>query len=170
MILFNGLEITKSYFSNTEVRLNALYLRSEVSTLELKYETENPFYKINDDLICLYFVKQYLRQNYRNAELILWSMPYQRMDHKSGNDIHTLPYVAKFINDLEFSKVLVIEPHSDKTAEYLDDKAKMIYVVPKILDIAIYSYCDFDYGTDKVQILFPDKGAHSRYADKIENI
>ncbi len=168
MILINQTEIKKNYFSNTEVRIKEFDCKGDI-VVELKYETENESYKINDDLMCLYFIKQELDRLGKNAKLILWSMPYQRMDHKSGADIHTLPYVAKFINNLSFEEVVVIEPHSDKTEEYLNSNAKAQYLVPKILNVVINDdeFRSFE-DEENICIIFPDAGAYHRYLPKLE--
>lgn len=168
MILINETEITKSYFSNTEVRLKEFDCGGYI-VVELKYETENESYKVNDDLMCLYFVKQELDRLNKKANLVLYSMPYQRMDHKSGTDIHTLPYVAKFINDLNFTEVIVIEPHSDKTVEYLADNATMIYPVPRMLRWITNDneLCHIE-NKDDIYVIFPDAGAFRRYRDELE--
>lgn len=162
MLLINGEKIETSYFSNTEVRIKEFKeLIKDVNYIELKYETEKKDYKINDDLMQLYFVKQEFDSMGIEVNLVLWSMPYQRMDHKNADDLYTLPYVAKFIKDLHFRKILVIEPHSKKTLEFLGDGTVIYYPVAKWINKML------DYEIDNFVLVFPDAGAYERYKNML---
>lgn len=165
MILINGEILKTSYFSNTEVRIKEFtrYIKSAGNYIELKYETERSNYKINNDLMILYFVKQEFDSMGIDVSLVLWSMPYQRMDHKNADDILTLPFVAKFLNDLNFKKILVIEPHSEKTKEYLRKDAVIVYPVADWINNAI-----INTDSDNVVVAFPDAGAYERYKDSLD--
>lgn len=165
MILVNDVELKKDYFSNTEVRIHEFQINAYYNRIDLKYETENPEYKINDDLMILYFVKQEFDKAGVQVDLYLRTMPYQRMDHKSGRYLHTLPYVAKFINDLKFKEVFVIEPHSSETKKYLDDNARMIYPVVDMLKNIIDSALAEIVGD--IHVVFPDAGAFKRYNESL---
>lgn len=168
MILFNYQEIEKDYFSNSEVRIADFKKRVQPysNRIDLKYETENPEYKVNDDLMILYFIKQELYKNCGNVavDLYLRTMPYQRMDHKSGNYLHTLPYVAKFINDLGFTNIYVVEPHSEMTKKYLGGNAEMIFPMADMLK-EVKSRVLIEV---KEHIVFPDAGAYERYGKALK--
>ena len=167
MLYINGNQIKTSYFSNTEVRVKDFmqHIKSINNYIELKYETERLDYKINDDLMQLYFLKQEFESMHIEVSLVLWSMPYQRMDHKNVDDLYTLPYVANFLKSLNFKKILVIEPHSEKTAEFLGDVAKIVYPVATWIKSAVKA--EKSVNSDVV-IVFPDKGAYERYKDMLD--
>lgn len=171
MIYINGQPIVKEYFSNTEVRiteisalLNQYSLEAKV---ELKYETENKDYKVNDDLMILYFVKKELDRINYEAELVLWSMPYQRMDHKNEGYLQTLPYAAEFIKSLEFKSIKVIEPHSEMT-ELLLSGTKHTTLYP-VINWALEVIEDFTTPNTEIVIAFPDRGAYERYGESFQN-
>lgn len=173
MIFVNGNKVEKDYFSNTEVRIKEFEIENWYNYVVLQYETENKEYKINDDLMILYFIKKqidiYFRQEGREkayVSLILKTMPYQRMDHKSGKYIHTLPFVADFIKSLNFEEIHVIEPHSSETKKYLGENAKMYYPVVSMLNNVIDNELAEIYGN--VHIVFPDAGAYERYNESLD--
>lgn len=165
MITVNGKEIQFETFPNGETRLIAEsfpdfgYVIEEVG---FKYENDS-------DLIKLLMVKEYIKQvgygDYGN--LLMYYMPYSRMDRSEGGSPFTLKYVANFINGLGFRKVRIIEPHSDVTPALVNN-SESLYInfdlVEKVKeDVGFNEAHDF--------LVFPDAGAQKRYSKmKAKNV
>lgn len=115
-------------------------------------------YREDGDLIKLLFVKKRLDEEGVNAKLVIHYMPYSRMDRKIEGDLYTLKYICEFINNLHFIKVYVVEPHSNKTIELLNN-SEAIYPALDWLP-TIMQKLKF---TNQDRIVFPDKGAATRY-------
>lgn len=161
MLRLNGQKLITERFPNNETKVKDFeqHIQKEHNVLEFKYVTD-------EDLITLMFVKQRIDEANVPCTLFVWYMPYSRMDRKIEGDLFTLQYACNFINWLNFTKVVVMEPHSDKTLKMLE-RAKPIYPVkdwlPKVQQEIGFSEND--------HIVFPDKGAAARYADSgYENV
>ncbi|WP_371410263.1 ribose-phosphate pyrophosphokinase [Priestia megaterium] len=127
-----------------------------MNTVEFKFESD-------EDLLKLQFVKRYidsLRTTVSRVELVIYYMPYSRMDRSEGGSPFTLKYVTEFINSLDFEKITVIEPHSDVTMALLD-RAEPLYVTFDLLP-TVMKEVGFDESVDYV--VFPDAGASKRYS------
>ena len=111
MIKVNGKEIEFTKFPNGETNMN----HKSFPVTDLKPTNEVDFkYEEDGDLIKLMFVKKYLdtKQRHANYKLNIYYLPYSRMDRSEDGSPFTLKYVSKFINDLNFDEVVLIEPHS----------------------------------------------------------
>lgn len=154
MILLNGEEIKFKRFPNNETRMeiNKQMIKS-TNQVSFKYENDS-------DLIKLMFVKKYLDNNSTvENKLVLYYMPYSRMDRKEGDSVFTLKYVSDFINKLKFNEVKVIEPHSDVTAALLEN-VKTNYINFKLLPLVLK---DVEFNKNIDYLFFPDAGAQKRY-------
>ena len=154
MITLNKQQITVEQFPNNETKVKDFEkIIGERNLLEFTYREDG-------DLIRLMFVKRRIEEISAECVLVIHYMPYSRMDRKIEGDLFTLQYVCRFINDLNFSHVYVVEPHSAKTIELLE-RSTAIYPaqswIPEIMDEMKF--------TDNDRIVFPDKGAASRYKD-----
>lgn len=155
MLILNGKELLTERFPNNETKVKDFEnsIVDGQNVLEFKYTTDA-------DLITLMFVKKRIDEFAVPCTLFVWYMPYSRMDRKIDGDLFTLQYVASFINWLNFKKVVVMEPHSEKTMKLLE-RATAIYPVKDWLP-AVQKEIGF---TEKDHVVFPDKGAAARYAD-----
>lgn len=158
MIKLNGKTVKFDTFPNGETKLieQSIYVKGTYSrkTIIFKY--------VNDsDLLKLMFLKRYIDSiSMGYLELIVYYMPYSRQDRTENNSPFTLKYATNFINNLNFDKVVVIEPHSDVTPALLNNvEAKYINfdLLPRVMGSV-----DFDEGND--YIVFPDSGASKRYS------
>lgn len=151
MVKLNGKQIVTERFPNNETKVKDIdkYIQKEGNILEFKYLTDA-------DLITLMFVKQRIDEEQVPCTLFIWYMPYSRMDRKIPGDLFTLKYACDFINWLEFEKIVVMEPHSEKTVQMLE-RVKPIYPVKDWVRAESLS--------EQVQVVFPDKGAAARYAN-----
>lgn len=151
MVKLNGKQLTTERFPNNETKVKDFdkYIQKEENILEFKYLTDA-------DLVTLMFVKQRIDEEHVPCSLFIWYMPYSRMDRKIPGDLFTLKYTCEFINWLEFEKVVVMEPHSEKTVQMLE-RVKPIYPVK--------DWVKAEELSEQVQVVFPDKGAAARYAN-----
>ena len=164
MILVNGKKVEIEYFPNRESKVKEFEAMTKNNVVELFYEDDR-------DLIHLWFVKLEINNIQKHIltseifnRLIIWYMPYSRMDRKIKGDLYTLSYTCAFINALFFNRVFVIDPHSGKNylGEATIDRAKAIYPIPSWLP-QIINETGFDKNKDC--LVFPDKGALLRYHD-----
>lgn len=155
MIILNDKEVKFEQFPNGETLVPKfdklkLYLESKIT---FKYEDDS-------DLIKLMFLKKYLDDlGVLYTYLTITYMPYSRMDRNESGNAFTLKYISEFVNNLDFTRVTVIEPHSD--------------VTPALLDNVLTNYVNFDllenvmddmgFDKEKDYIVFPDNGASKRY-------
>src|SRR5437764_9384910 len=107
------------------------------------------------------FLKNYLDHYSIRNTLIIYYMPYSRMDRSEGGSPFTLKYVANFINSLKFNSIQVIEPHSDVTCAVLDN-ATPNYINYNLL-FDVMKQVRFEPNHDS--IVFPDSGAQKRYSN-----
>ena len=152
MIILNNKCIVTQEFPNKETKVKDFAQWIKPSNF-LQFT-----YSCDADLIELLFVKKRLDQNNVSCTLWISYMPYSRMDRKIEGDLFTLKYICEFINSLNFQNVYVVEPHSSKTLELLNNS------------IAVYPALDWlpnvmnNLGfTSNDRIVFPDKGAALRY-------
>lgn len=155
MIKLNGNIIIFETFPNGETRLITNNIqRSAYNEVSFKYESDS-------DLIKLMLLKSYLDDlKFNEVRLVIYYMPYSRMDRSENRSPFTLKYVSSFINNLNFHEVKVIEPHSDVTNALLNN-VEPIYInfdlLPKVLE-------DVSFKEDTDYIFFPDAGAQKRYS------
>jgi ribose-phosphate pyrophosphokinase len=160
MILLNGREVQFGNYPNHETsfitKFSAANLASgdEPNVISFKYENDG-------DLIKLMFLKKHLETIVLTpCELVIYYMPYSRMDRSEGGSVFTLKYVCQMINEMKFQSVYVIEPHSDVTTALLDN-CYPIMVTKTLLDASLNDV-QFDLAEDFV--VYPDAGAQKRYA------
>jgi ribose-phosphate pyrophosphokinase len=157
MIKLNGEKVIFRNFPNNEVMLenNVLDLckEGEVPIVMFKYDNDATF-------MHLFLLKSFLDANSVGpVNLIISYMPYSRMDRSSEKYAFSLKYMARFVNSLNFSKVIIGEPHSDVTPALIDRSSSLDLVSP-LLKKAVKE-TGFNPETD--YIYFPDITAEKRY-------
>lgn len=155
MILFNGEPIPFGMFPNGETLIPKPFFTQHwkvSNVVTLKYEGD-------DDLFKLLLVRKAL---WFPCTLEITYFPYSRMDRNSEEYIFTLKSVAKYINWLEWTNVIVYEPHSDVTPALLNH-CKSVYLVPKLLAKLLTTIPNGMFGVDPFQLFYPDAGAQKRY-------
>lgn len=155
MLTLNGTKVLTERFPNNETKVKdfAEAIVEGNNILEFKYSSD-------EDLVTLMFVKSRIDEFKVPCTLFIWYMPYSRMDRKIEGDLFTLQYSTSFVNWLNFAKVIVMEPHSEKTMRMLK-RANPIYPVKDWLP-EVQKEIGF---SENDHIVFPDKGAAARYAD-----
>ncbi len=91
-------------------------------------------------------------------ELHLPYIPYSRMDRFEEKRLCTLKYFSHLVNQFNYDKVVVMEPHST-VSEVLIDR---VYTINKSMEIANSILKDLE-GQEGVYLVYPDEGASKRY-------
>lgn len=163
MILFNKRPITFGHFPNGEsYPENGNYVMVSNNEITLQYESDN-------DLVHLMFIKKHLDQLNKHCRhkmqtiLVITYMPYSRQDRVEGESFFTLRHTCDFINSLDFSKVIVLEPHSEVTSALLD-RVESVDVTSILVGMEKKRIGFID---EVDAIFYPDAGAQKRYAKKI---
>ena len=167
MIKISGKTIEMKHFPDgTQCLLDVdasylCYLNNNGVEIEWHYEND-------EELVTLIYLVNHLRSKVPNTPLNLF-MPYvpnARMDRtKKDCEVFTLKYFAKIINGLKFSRVYVLDPHSDVTPALIDNVIVMSpekYIINTIDHIKMFN--DINDNND-LYIYFPDAGAYKRYKD-----
>lgn len=103
-------------------------------------------------------VERYFDYKLAFKELILPYMPYARQDRVCAEgEALSLAVAAKFINSLEFDKVVVVDPHSDVTAALLNN-----CVVTTVEDIFNSWYPTLLRQPQIDYLVSPDNGANKK--------
>lgn len=158
MISLNKEKIEFGQFPNGETRIvtNMDLLAKENNTIVLKYENDS-------DLLKLMFVKRHLDAlNPVSCSLTIRYMPYSRQDRVEESSVFTLKYVCQFINSLQFTTVVVEEPHSDVTPALLTNcttKYPTVELLSKVV-------AEIGFDKEKDYLFYPDAGAQKRYSSK----
>lgn len=154
MIFINGKQYTIKLFPDGTPNMTDINIqdRKDIRTVVIEWRYEN-----NGEQVILYnlvnFIKDVLCVP---VQLILPYVPNARMDRvkNSIQEVHTLKYFCKFINDLDFDRVYVTDVHSPVTMTLLE-RAIEFDVSSKVINLI--DNLNVDY------IFFPDKGALERY-------
>lgn len=165
MIKVNEVEIEIKHFPDGSQLLNNCDVdlfkdNSEDYKILWRYESD-------EELVTLIYLVNHIRNKYLNANITL-SMPYipnARMDRtKNPDEVFTLKYFAKVINDLNFNNVYVLDAHSDVSLALLNNIIQ-IDVNKYIGDVVADIKATTGVTDDKFFIYFPDNGAYKRYKD-----
>lgn len=123
------------------------------------------FYENNDEMFYLMLIKKHLERHLTNVDYYLF-MPYipnARMDRvKNDDEVFTLKYFCDFINSLNFSRVYVLDAHSDVSTALInncENDSPRDYIKDAIRQIS-----------DDIVLYFPDAGAAKRYSDLFPDI
>ena len=120
MITVNGEEIKIEHFPDGTQRLNYLpkfYKKDEYVVFSWKYQSD-------EELVTLIFLVNHLRENGFTGKFILDLdfVPNGRMDRTYNDwEVFTLKYFCKIINDLNFAKVFILDPHSNVTPALINN-------------------------------------------------
>lgn len=166
MIKVNGIEIVRKTFPDGSLCL--LDLDNSLLYPNKNYEIVW-LYEGDDEIFMLICIVKHLRSKskmYKNVEFNL-TMPYVvngRLDRThSDNEVFTLKYFTEIINNLNFNKVVIVDPHSI-VSEALIDNVCVIRPSNIISNVIDKILCLNDFERDVV-IYFPDDGAYKRYKD-----
>lgn len=164
MITINGIEIIRKTFPDGSLCLldldNSLLYPNKNYEIVWLYEGDDEIFM----LICI--VKHLRSKMYNNVDINL-TMPYVvngRLDRThSDNEVFTLKYFTEIINNLNFNKVVIVDPHSIVSEALIDNVCVLrpTNIISKVIDKML---CLNDFEREVV-IYFPDDGAYKRYKD-----
>lgn len=158
MIVMNGRELKQGHFPDGTLSFKLpedLVWDEEGQIIEWKYESDAELFS----LICL---KRWIDERMTTKVwLVLRYLPHARMDRTEDFfDVFTLKYFCQVINDLNFTQVCVLDPHSSVSTALLD---RVVAVSP---DNLIREALD---RSEAEVVCFPDQGALKRYGKMIDN-
>ena len=158
MLTINNRNVVKGLFPNNEVDYIPV---SEV----LPWSTTAPHggrsftfklvFESNIDLFNLMVMSKAVDDKYKNSykRLFINFFPYEQMDREMDSHLFSLKYVARLINDCNFSEVIILDPHSNVLPALLNN-VEVSY--PELIAIACGAYDLFFY---------PDNGAAKKYSE-----
>lgn len=155
MIKFNGEIIDIKHFPDGTVNFKLPITEAEEFSYKIKWNYEN-----DSELFIVYSLVNMIREYdiYAEISLVLPYLPNARMDRvKSYNEAFTLKYFAKFINNLNFKQVIVLDVHSN-VGKALIDRCVELYPLFETKKVIKENNIDTLY--------FPDEGSVKRYSDK----
>ena len=126
-------------------------------------------YESSDDIVGLGLLVDWLRDmGYEELKLSMPYIPYSTMDHidKEKSRPLSLRFMARFINSLNFRKVVVMEPHS-AVSEAMIDRLEVIDQTMELFNEAVR---DMNLRWSDVIAVFPDEGARKRYEGQLDRI
>lgn len=151
MFYLNKDDIEFQIFPNGECRL-------DISQGRLLEENEITwFYRDDSDIFQLALIDSVVP----NYTLKIPYMPYSRMDRVEENTTaFSLKVLVDFLGDLKnCKKIKVLDPHSPKTLELLNEKGIIATEYGFSLSKKVLNQFDLT----KTIVVFPDKGAKNRY-------
>lgn len=164
MITINGIEIVRKTFPDGSLCLldldNSLLYPNRNYEIVWLYEGDDEIFM----LICI--VKHLRSKMYNNVDFNL-TMPYVvngRLDRThSDNEVFTLKYFCELINNLNFNKVVIVDPHSIVSEALIDNVCVLrpSNIISNVIDKML---CLNEFEREVV-IYFPDDGAYKRYKD-----
>lgn len=128
-------------------------------------------YESNEEMAAVMFLARHLQNNgVPFVHLVMPYIPNARQDRvKSITDVFTLKYFAEFINNLCFSTVTVLDPHSSVSEALFDNI--IIENPKKYIHKAIESLGGFAHVSEDTKkplmAFYPDEGAMKRYSGLI---
>lgn len=144
---FTGLDALITRFPNGEAKIATLPVDRYANTVVWKWETDA-------DLFELYLFK---RHNPWLKNLYIMYMPYSRMDRDGqGGTICSLRYVGEFIESLGWEAIVVLDPHSESTLDFLGEKAVSVTAFVALKE-------SYPETLENSVVMFPDAGAQKRY-------
>lgn len=124
------------------------------------------YYENDDEMAALLFLTKHFKGLGFEVVLFMPYIPNARMDRaKEETDILTLKHFADFINSLDFSFVIVIDPHSAVSAALLNN---LVVIQPQeYIDKAITTIYE-ETNNNPLMLFYPDEGAMKRYSEMID--
>lgn len=159
MIKLNGWSVAINKFPDGTILMKQEPVLGGSHMIDWKFQS-------NEELVALNFLTNHLRDNgAERIELRMWYIPNARQDRvKKPEDVFTLKYFAKMINDLKFDKVYVLDPHSNVSAALFDN---LVVCAPEFLITDVYNRVTKLINTEDVVMFYPDEGAMKRYSEMI---
>ncbi len=151
MITVNQMPYERAFFPDGTQRLK---IDPDLSKVSIGWYYEN-----DSELFTVLAIAQSYRELGVLVSLFLPYIPNARMDRvKSKAEVFTLKVFARLINQAGFTKVTVLDAHSN-VAPALLDRVRSVDVAGVIRQAAL------QYLPEDLILYFPDEGSKKRYAD-----
>lgn len=156
MITLNGNPVELNHFTDGTLLMKESverdFSRPRAATVTWTFEDDT-------ETVALMFLTRHLQEHgVTDVHLVMPYIPNARQDRvKTDSDVFTLKYFAEFINNLHFTSVTVLDPHS-ASAECLIDRI-VIKTARKNINEVINRI-----GAEDLILFFPDEGAMKRYS------
>ncbi len=159
MIKLNDKQVDLKHFPDGTLLMKGTAPDTEKVTITWLFEN-------NEEFVALYFLTKHLQaKGIADIDLQLPYIPNARQDRvKAPEDVFTLKYFAELINDLKFSKVTVLDPHSyvsEALIDHIDIQTPKKYVKKVLEELK-------KQGENNILLFFPDEGAMKRYSTMFE--
>lgn len=115
-------------------------------------------YEGDDELFTLMCIRDYIPSNIKVC-LTMYYIPHARLDRVELAEVFTLKTFCKIINNMNFYKVYVLDPHSNVSVALLD----RVELMP--VKSIIYRTIS-DINSNSLSLFYPDEGAMKRYSKK----
>lgn len=164
MISVNGQTLTFTKFPDNTSSFRFDVNKSIEGVEWERYEIE---WRYDNDAECilLWYLANHIRSVAGSDAIIYLYIPYipnARMDRvKNEDEVFTLKWFSNFINELNFERVVVLDPHSNVATALIDN---VLVVQPdELIQKAIDAI-----GEDDLLLCYPDEGAAKRYSELLE--
>ena len=163
MIKLNGYTIKIDHFPDGTLHLDGkeytIYASDMWQNITWHYENDAELFA----LICLVKHVRRIRPDAK-ISLTMPYVPHARMDReKEYNDVFTLKYFAEIINSLNFSRVYVLDPHSNVSKALINNVIENNWC--DYVELALEkSVLDSD---EEYILFYPDEGSMKRYSSDI---
>lgn len=119
-------------------------------------------YQCDAEMAIVYFITQHLHSYGCTVTLELPYIPNARMDRSPDqHEVFTLKHFAKFINDLHFQQVVVLDPHSSVSDALFD---RLVRISP----VEFIEKTVRDLNLNNLIAFYPDEGSMKRYSGMIK--
>lgn len=158
MIRINGNIYEVKFFPDGTLNMTDSFIQKQddESIVDIEWKFENL-----TEQVVIYNLTHFIKDKL-GARVALWLpyLPNARMDrtHTQSKEVHTLKYFAKFINDLQFDRVFLLDVHSPVALSLIDraiETSNVHFISDVLSEIEVNTF------------FFPDKGARDRYGDII---
>ncbi len=123
------------------------------------------FYENEREFVCLiYLVKHLNSRGIKDIKLFMPYIPNARMDRvKDGEDVFTLKYFCELLNNLNFTEVAVVDPHSNVSQALIEN---IRIITPQRYIEQVIEKISAAEGENPV-MFYPDEGAGKRYSGMV---
>lgn len=152
MIKLNGKQYGAKHFPDGTQLLKIEEKLLDNTHIECKWQ-----YEAEEELLTIMYLTKHFQEKGKTVSLVMPYIPNARMDRvKKDTEVFTLKHFAELINNLHFTSVTVLDPHSNVSPALIDrikiesPKPYIETVMTEIGDSLLY---------------FPDEGAAKRYSE-----
>lgn len=155
--LVHSLSYKYELFPNNELKIAPIKWPKDLKEVQITF-----IHTCAIDIVQLQLLKKYLDDSIPLCKkyLKMQYIPYERMDRETEHQVCTCKYFCKLINELNFDKVKVLDPHSNVATALLE----------RVCIEDINYYIDQIIKNENPDAIFmPDVGAFKKYCEVLNN-